>query len=133
VSSSNLNIDIQTYDENIDSSISTCTLLRHFAHRIQEDFVLLPCDFLAPPSLPLSTLLDKFRADSGSNGSIATTCWYAYNKLDKASSLEEWGPAEPPTSIVWDDASGTLLHIDTPDNVDQNLEEIELRMSLLWK
>ncbi|KAJ3562794.1 hypothetical protein NP233_g9353 [Leucocoprinus birnbaumii] len=132
VSSSNLNVDLQTYDETIDSGVGTCELLRHFAHRVQEDFVLLSCDFIAPPSLPLSTLLNQFRADSGSNGSIATTCWYATNKPEKASSPDEWGPSAPPTSIVWDDASSTLLHIDTADDLDQNSEELELRMSLLY-
>ncbi|KAF9446399.1 UDP-3-O-glucosamine N-acyltransferase, partial [Macrolepiota fuliginosa MF-IS2] len=133
VSSSNLNIDLQTYDETTDSSAGTCTLLRHFSSRIQEDFVLVPCDFIAPPSLPLTTLLNQFRADSGSNGSIATTCWYAAHKPEKATSPEEWGPAAPPTPIVWDNNSGTLLHIDTADDLDRNSEELELRMSLLSK
>lgn len=133
VSSSNLNVDLQTYDETIDSSVGTCTLLRHFAGRIQEDFVLLSCDFIAPPSLPLTTLLNQFRADSGSNGSIATTCWYAASRPEKATSSEEWGPVAPPTSIVWDNGSGTLLHIDTADDVDRNSEDIELRLSLLSK
>ena len=129
--SSNLHIDLQTYDETVASCVGTCTLLRHFAHRIQEDFVLLSCDFISPPSLPLSTLLNRFRADSGSDGSIATTCWYSTSKPGKTGSPEEWGPAAPPTSIVWDDTSGTLLHIDTTDDLDKNSEELELRMSLL--
>ena len=129
--SSNLHIDLQTYDETVASCVGTCTLLRHFAHRIQEDFVLLSCDFISPPSLPLSTLLNRFRADSGSDGSIATTCWYSTSKPGKTGSPEEWGPAAPPTSIVWDDTSGTLLHIDTTDDLDKNSEELELRMSML--
>lgn len=131
VSSSNLNIDLQTYDETIDSSVGTCTLLRHFASRIREDFVLLPCDFIAPPSLPLTTLLNRFRADSGSDGSIATACWYAAPKPEKTTSPEEWGLVTPPTPIVWDDNSGTLLHVDTADDLDKNSEELKLRMSLL--
>jgi len=133
LSSSNLHIDLQTYDETVSSCVGTCTLLRHFAHRIQEDFVLLSCDFISPPSLPLSILLNRFRADSGSHGSIATTCWYRTTKLDKAASSEEWGPAAPSTSIVWDDASGTLLHIDTTNDLDRNSDELELRMSMLSK
>ncbi|EKM80890.1 hypothetical protein AGABI1DRAFT_37002 [Agaricus bisporus var. burnettii JB137-S8] len=133
VSSSNLNIDLQTYDETIDSGAGTCTLLRHFASRIREDFVLLSCDFIAPPSLPLTTLLNQFRVDSGSNGSIATTCWYATNRTEKSSPSEEWGPVSPPTPIIWDDKSGTLLHVDTADDIDKNPEELELRMSLLSK
>jgi translation initiation factor eIF-2B subunit gamma len=133
LSSSNLNIDLQTFDETIDSGVGSCTLLRHFTSRIQEDFVLLSCDFIAPPSLPLTTLLNQFRVDSGSNGSIATTCWYAAPRMEKASPSEEWGPIAPPTPIIWDDTSGTLLHIDTADDIDKNSEDLELRMSLLSK
>ena len=33
--------------------------------------------------------------------------------------------------IVFDERSGTRLHVDTPDDVDKNNEEFELRMSLL--
>ncbi|KAG6813320.1 hypothetical protein H0H92_012133 [Tricholoma furcatifolium] len=123
--------DIQTYDESQDSSVGTCTLLRHFSSRITEDFVLLPCDFLPPATLPLSTLLNKFRADAISDGSIATTCWFAEQKPEKAAFPDEWGPHPQPSPIVWDEASGTLLHIDTADDQDRNAEEIELRMALL--
>ncbi|KAG5643607.1 hypothetical protein DXG03_000615 [Asterophora parasitica] len=126
-----LRIDLQTYDESQDTSVGTCTLLRHFSSRIQEDFVLVPCDFIPPPSLPLSVLLNKFRADAISDGSIATTCWFADHKPEKGAFPEEWGPHPQPSPIVWDDASGTLLHIDTPDDQDRNSEEIELRMALL--
>ncbi|GLB37163.1 putative nucleotidyl transferase [Lyophyllum shimeji] len=131
VSLSSLRIDLQTYDESQDSSAGTCTLLRHFSSRITEDFVLVPCDFIPPPSLPLTVLLNKFRADAISDGSIATTCWFADYKPEKGAFPEEWGPHPQPFPIVWDEDSGTLLHIDTPDDQDKNAEEIELRMALL--
>ncbi|TFK44620.1 UDP-3-O-glucosamine N-acyltransferase [Crucibulum laeve] len=131
VTTSALRIDLQTYDESQDSGVGTCTLLRQFAPRITGDFVLVPCDFVPPPSLPLSVLLNKFRVDSVSDGALATTCWYESHKPEKNASPEEWGPIASPTLIIWDDLSGTLLHIDTPDDVDRNVDEVELRMSML--
>ena len=73
---SSLHVDLQTYDESQELTVGTCSVLRHFSARIQEDFVLLPCDLIPPESLPLSRILDKFRADSASDGSIATTFWF---------------------------------------------------------
>jgi translation initiation factor eIF-2B subunit gamma len=129
--SSSLHIDLQTYDESQESSVGTCAILRHFSSRIKEDFILVPCDFIPPPSLPLSLLLNKFRVDVVSDGSIATTCWFETHKPAKEAFPEEWGPHIPPTSIVWDESSGTLLYVDTPDDQERDAEDIVLRMSLL--
>ncbi|KAF8831672.1 hypothetical protein HHX47_DHR1000401 [Lentinula edodes] len=128
---STLRIDVQTYDESPEGNTGTCTLLRHFANRISEDFILLPCDFIPPPSLSLSTILNKHRTESVSDGSVATACWFAAQKPDKNSLVEDWGSIPPPVPIVWDDATGTLLQVDTADDLDRNSEELELRMSLL--
>lgn len=126
-----LRIDLQTYDESPDTSVGTCTLLRHFSSRIPEDFVLVPCDFIPPLTLPLSILLNKFRADAISDGSIATTCWIASHTPEKGAFPDEWGPLPRPMPIIWDQQTGTLLHVDTPDDQDRNAEELELRMALL--
>jgi translation initiation factor eIF-2B subunit gamma len=126
-----MHIDLQTYDESQESSVGTCDILRHFSSRIKEDFVLVPCDFIPPPSLPLSLLLNKFRVDAVSDGAIATTCWFEVHKPAKDAFPEEWGPHVPSTSIVWDEPSGTLLYVDTPDDQERNAEEFVLRMSLL--
>ncbi|KAJ3932687.1 MAG: UDP-3-O-glucosamine N-acyltransferase [Lentinula lateritia] len=128
---STLRIDVQTYDESPEGNTGTCTLLRHFANRISEDFILLPCDFIPPPSLSLNTILNKHRTESVSDGSVATACWFAAQKPDKTSLVEDWGSIPPPVPIVWDDATGTLLQVDTADDLDRNSEELELRMSLL--
>ncbi|KAJ4488435.1 UDP-3-O-glucosamine N-acyltransferase [Lentinula aciculospora] len=128
---STLHIDVQTYDESIESNTGTCTLLRHFASRISEDFILLPCDFMPPPSLSLNTILNKYRTESLSDGSVATSCWFAAHRPDKNSLVEDWGSIPPLVPIVWDDATGTLLQVDTADDLDRNSEEIELRMSLI--
>ncbi|KAF7361967.1 UDP-3-O-[3-hydroxymyristoyl] glucosamine N-acyltransferase [Mycena venus] len=128
---SSLHIDIQPYEETADSGVGTCTLLRHFSSRISRDFVLLPCDFIPPPSLPLTSILNKFRTDTVSDGLIATTCWFTTPKPEKNASPDEWGHIAPSVSIVWDKPSATLLYIDTPDDLDRNSEEVELRMSML--
>ncbi|PCH43689.1 UDP-3-O-glucosamine N-acyltransferase [Wolfiporia cocos MD-104 SS10] len=126
-----LRIDLQTYDENQESSVGTATVLRHFSQRIQQDFVLLPCDFVAPPTFSLTQVLNKFRTESTYDGSIATACFFEARRPEKSSSIEEWGIVPSPIPIVWDERTGTLLHIETPDDIDRNSEDIELRMSLL--
>jgi translation initiation factor eIF-2B subunit gamma len=93
--------------------------------------VIVPCDFIPPQSLPLTVLLNKFRVDTLSEGSIATTCWYAPHEPEKGAFLEDWGPVPSATPIIWDPTTGTLLHIDTTEDLDRNAESIELRMSLL--
>ncbi|EGN99903.1 hypothetical protein SERLA73DRAFT_180193 [Serpula lacrymans var. lacrymans S7.3] len=123
-----LRIDLQPFDESQDLSSGTCSLLKHFASRIQDDFVLLPCDFIPPPSLPLSKLLNKFRTESATDGAIATTCWFEAQRT--GSSPDEWGASFPSPSIVWDEVTGTLLHVDVPDGTDHR-GELELRMGLL--
>ncbi|KAF9262184.1 UDP-3-O-glucosamine N-acyltransferase [Marasmius fiardii PR-910] len=129
--SSSLRIDVQTYDESMEMPGGTCALLRHFSSRITEDFAILPCDFIPPPSLPLSSILNKFRTESISDGSLATVCWFATSQQDKNTLVEEWGSPPTPFPIVWDESTGTLLHINNPDDIDRNSEELELRISLL--
>ncbi|CDO69194.1 hypothetical protein BN946_scf185042.g96 [Trametes cinnabarina] len=109
----------------------TCTVLRQFSSRIQSDFILLPCDFVPPPSLSLTHLLNKFRTESTYDGAIATACFYEAGKPDKGTVTEDWGMIPINLPIVFDERSGTLLHIDSPDDVDKNNNEFELRMSLL--
>lgn len=126
-----LRIDLQTFEESQDMAPGTCTLLRHFSSRIKSDFVVLPCDFVPPPSLSLSQLLNRFRTESTYEGAIATACFYEAGKPDKGSVTEDWGMLPVNTPIVFDERTGTLLHVDTPDDVDINNEHFLVRMSLL--
>ncbi|KAG2036138.1 nucleotide-diphospho-sugar transferase [Suillus americanus] len=127
---SSVHIDLQTFDESQELSAGTCSVLRHFANRIKEDFILIPCDFIPPPSLPLSKVLNKFRTDTMSDDSIVTSCWYEH-KPDKQTTPDEWGSPAQPTPIVWDQLTGTLLYVDSPYETDKNSGELELRMTLL--
>ncbi|KAH6914146.1 nucleotide-diphospho-sugar transferase [Coprinopsis sp. MPI-PUGE-AT-0042] len=131
VTSSSLRVDIESYEETQESPAGTCELLRHFAKRITEDFVLVPCDFLAPPALPLSDLLDTFRVESTSNDTLLTSCWYPAYVPDKSTLSDEWGPLPNPPPIIWDSKSGSLLHVDTSDDIDKNNEEIELSVGMV--
>jgi len=126
-----LHVDVQTFDESPDEPVGTCSVLRHFSSRIQRDFVILPCDFIPPEDLPLSLLLDKYRLESNLDGAIVTSCWLKAHGVDKGTVPEEWGQIGSTVPIIWDKKSGTLLHIDTPDDRDHNSDELEIRMSLL--
>jgi translation initiation factor eIF-2B subunit gamma len=130
---SSLRIDIQPYDQSADLGVGTCTLLRHFSNKIQEDFVLLPVDFIPPHSFSLANMLTKFRTDTASDGAIATACWFELRRLEKGAVVDEWGPLPPPVPIVWEEKSMTLLHVDTPDDVDCDAEAVNLRMGMLNK
>ena len=126
-----LRIDLQTYGDSQDSSFGTGSILRTFAHRIDRDFVVLPCDFIPPPSLQLSNVLNKFRMESASDGSILTSTWYEVHQQPDKHAGDEWGPHTPLTPIVWDEKSGSLLQVEIPDSSTRNEDEIELKMSLL--
>ncbi|KAI0690087.1 UDP-3-O-glucosamine N-acyltransferase [Cytidiella melzeri] len=126
-----LRIDLQVYGDSQEFKSGACAVLRHFAHKIKQDFVVLPCDFIPPPSFPLTRILDKFRIEAPSDGSIATTCFFEWNKPEKGSSTEEWNSVPMPMSIVWDEPSGTLLYVDTSDDVDRDDAHMTLSMSLL--
>ncbi|TFL06206.1 UDP-3-O-glucosamine N-acyltransferase [Pterulicium gracile] len=130
-SSSSLRINIQTHDEDEETGVGTCAPFRAHAHRITEDFIVLPCDFVPPPSLPLSKLLNKFRTDTVTDGAIATSCWFECKSSEKGSYPEEWDTPSSPVPIVWHKPSQSLLHVDSSDEINRNSDELELRMSLL--
>ncbi|KAH9992676.1 UDP-3-O-glucosamine N-acyltransferase [Russula vinacea] len=102
-----LHVDVQTYDESPDEPVGTCAVLKRFSSRIQRDFVILPCDFIPPEDLPLSSLLNKYRIESNLDGAIVTSCWLKVHGADKGAIPEEW------------------------DDRDRNSDELEIRMSLL--
>lgn len=131
--SGSLHIELHSYEESQPSPAGTCALLTHFSERIlkdKQDFVVLPCDFIPPPSLTLSKILDKFRSDSIFEDSVATTCWFSTMQQDKGLFPDEWG-SQSPSSIMWDAQSGTLLYIDSLDEVDHNPDTFELKTSIL--
>lgn len=128
-----LRIDLQAYDETSDSSVGTCTVLKHFAQRIQQDFVILPCDLIPDPALSLTRLLNKFRTETTYDGSIATAYFYEPRRPEKGTIPDEWGVDSTAVPILWEEKSGTLLYVDTPDELDKNGEELEISMGLMCR
>ncbi|KAI0074151.1 UDP-3-O-glucosamine N-acyltransferase [Panus rudis PR-1116 ss-1] len=128
-----LRIDLQPYDESENLSVGTCQILRHFSQRIQQDFLIMSCDYVPPPSLPLSTILNKFRTETTYDGALATALFFEQNRPDKSSSSEEWGAGPAAVPVVWEERTGTLLHVETPDDMDRNEEHLVLNMNLLQK
>lgn len=134
-----LQVDIQTFDQEADLPAGTASVLAHFANKIEGDFVLLPCDFIPPKALRLEAVLDNFRVEASTDGALATALFFEkrateHDKSKGGGSLEEAWPADdPPPAVLYDEKSGTLLHVDTLDDRDRNGDELELRMATLWR
>ena len=60
-------------------------------------------------------------------------CESSRREKEKSQTDDAWSSLPPTTTIMYDESSGTLLHVDTPDDQDNNSDEIELRMAMLWK
>lgn len=84
---------------------------------------------MPPPSLPLGALLNKYRTEAVSDGAIATTCWFPRLPAEKDGA--EWCTPLAPVSALWDEKTGTLLHVESADDFDS--AELKLRMGLLNK
>ncbi|CED85578.1 Translation initiation factor 2B, gamma subunit (eIF-2Bgamma/GCD1) [Phaffia rhodozyma] len=97
----------------------TADLLRAYSNYLSTDFILLPCDFIPPPNLPLSALLDAHRTRPNAT---MTSLFYERAEVGKD------GPER--ILVGWDRQTKSLLHVQEIEDVD---DEIELRMSLLWK
>jgi translation initiation factor eIF-2B subunit gamma len=124
-----LRIDLQGLEETPEQEQGTTAILTHFAGRIKTDFILLPCDFIPPPSLPLVRLLNKFRTDVSAELGIAVSCWFETS--NEKPSFEEEDGSIGAVPIVWDSASSTLLHITSKDEREDGGDELSLRSSLL--
>ncbi|KAF8495847.1 nucleotide-diphospho-sugar transferase [Gautieria morchelliformis] len=123
---STLRIDIQTYEDDDTPTLGTCSILRRFSNRILNDFVILPCDFIPPPSLPLSVVLNTYRVET--EGMVISTLFYEVDDGQEKPSSDD--SANYPL-IAYDATSATLLHVDYSDDTEE--DELELHMRLLWK
>ncbi|KAG8919646.1 hypothetical protein FRC01_001187 [Tulasnella sp. 417] len=112
-----LRITLQTIDD--EDSMGTADVLREISSSIQADFIVLPCDFIPPPNLTLSALLDAHRMDA--DGPILTSLLYERGEISKD------GP--PPLLVGLEEKSRTLAHIP----VEESGDDVNLRMSMLWK
>ncbi|KAG8857052.1 hypothetical protein FRB96_005982 [Tulasnella sp. 330] len=112
-----LSVKIETLED--DESMGTADVLREFADSFQADLIVLPCDFIPPPELSLSTLLDAYRMDT--EESMLAALLYERGEVVKDG---------PPLFVAGlNEKKKILLHVPTeePD------EDLQLRMSLMWK
>ncbi|KAH8101351.1 hypothetical protein DFH11DRAFT_1885608 [Phellopilus nigrolimitatus] len=111
----------RTFDQAQDIPAGTTNVLAHFASRITSDLVLLPCDFLSPPSLRLETVLNKSKIEAGTDGVLVTALFFenkaSENEKGTGAAKEAWPAPSVPMPILYDLAS----------------DELELRMSMLWQ
>ncbi|EJD35571.1 nucleotide-diphospho-sugar transferase [Auricularia subglabra TFB-10046 SS5] len=125
-----LTIATHTFDDayRTDPSKGPCTVLKQFAHKITSDFIILPCDFIPPPTLPLSSLLDKFRLDT--DGLILASLFYQVPAPSERVALVPNDLFEDPPVVIYDEASCTLLQIDDSDDTEG---EVDVRSAVLWQ
>jgi translation initiation factor eIF-2B subunit gamma len=103
------------------SSLLTLSLNPNDSRGPQTDFIVLPCDFVPPPTLQLSTLLDAHRIR---DNAALTALFYERAEVGKD------GPDR--ILVGYDKSSETLLHVHELEKKDME-DEIALRMSMLWK
>ncbi|TEB15750.1 hypothetical protein FA13DRAFT_1822870 [Coprinellus micaceus] len=111
---SNLSIDLQTYDE----TTSHPSAPPSFSDTL-------------PPALRRTLSLSPYRLESTSHGAIVSTCWYPAYAPEKGILVDEWGQIPTSPALVWDPKTDSLLHVDTPDELDRNAEEYGLKMDML--
>ncbi|KAL7411937.1 nucleotide-diphospho-sugar transferase [Mrakia frigida] len=97
----------------------TADLLREYKDSLSTDFIVLPCDFIPPPNLLLSTVLDSHRTRQNAT---LTTLFYERADVGK----------EGPDRILvgLDKHTNTLLHVQDIEDMD---DDIPIRMSMMWK
>lgn len=98
--------------------------------------MVLPCDFMPPPDLDLSSVLDAYRMDT--HEPILTSLLYERGEVVKDGKLFASSvyclqgltfPTGPPLfTIGLNEKAKTLLHIP----VEEPGEDLQLRMSLMW-
>lgn len=101
-----------------------------FLRLLQTDFVLLPCDFLPPPSLSLQSLLNAHRTRPNST---FTSLFYERSDLGKDGperilvGYEKKGGKSSKEGKLED---GTLLYVKELESTE---DDVELRLSMMRK
>ncbi|BEI85373.1 hypothetical protein CcaverHIS002_0507740 [Cutaneotrichosporon cavernicola] len=117
-------ITVKTYDEgegndeDFDDRSGTARILKRFRALIKTDFVLLPCDISFPPSLTLSSILDRHRATPDA---VLTSVLY-----EAPESVRE---SEEKMIVAMDKGTNELLQISPVDDLENN--DLEMRMALI--
>ncbi|KAH7339991.1 nucleotide-diphospho-sugar transferase [Rhizoctonia solani] len=114
---SNMRLELKSVDEDDISISGTAEVLRVMEGMIKAcffDVIVLPCDFMPPPGLSLTTLLNAFREDV--NEPVAAALLYERQ-------IPTDGKDKGPKLVVGvDEATNTLLYIDGDNDDDEDLE-----------
>ncbi|KAF8684073.1 Nucleotidyl transferase [Rhizoctonia solani] len=111
---SNMRLELKSVDEDDVSISGTAEVLRAIEDTIKAYVVILPCDFMPPPGLSLTALLNAFREDV--NEPIAAALLYERQ-------IPADGKDKGPKLVVGaDEMSNTLLYVDGDNDDDDDLE-----------
>ncbi|CAE6479701.1 unnamed protein product [Rhizoctonia solani] len=117
---SNMRLELKSVDEDDISVTGTAEVLRAIEPMIKAYVIVLPCDFMPPPGLSLTALLNAFREDV--NEPVAAALLYERQ-------IPADGKDKGPKLVVGtDEATNTLLYIDGDDEDD---EDLEIHMGLM--
>ncbi|KAF8332744.1 uncharacterized protein EI90DRAFT_3054241 [Cantharellus anzutake] len=100
-------------------SLGTADILRKFSHLFLADVIVLPCDFIPPRSLPLSSILNDYRVDL--HPPMVSVLLYERAETGKD------GP--PPCLFGRDKESNSLVFVQGESTGD----DLELRTSMFWR
>lgn len=109
----------------------------------QTDLVILPCDFIPPPDLSLSRLLDAYRMDTEEpilsallyeRGEVvkdgtSPSRFVFLDRLPELTSITLCSTGPSLFTVGLGEKNRTLLHTPT----EEPGEDLQLRMSLMWK
>ncbi|CAE6491290.1 unnamed protein product [Rhizoctonia solani] len=111
---SNMRLELKSVDEDDISIAGTAEVLRAIEGMIKAYVIILPCDFIPPPSLSLTSLLNAFREDV--NEPVAAALLYERQ-------IPADGKDKGPKLVVGiDETTNTLLYIDGDNDDDEDLE-----------
>ncbi|KAJ1304956.1 hypothetical protein OPQ81_006088 [Rhizoctonia solani] len=111
---SNMRLELKSVDEDDISIAGTAEVLRAIEGMIKLDVIVLPCDFMPPPGLSLTKLLNAFREDV--DEPVAAVLLYERQ-------IPTDGKDKGPKLVVgMDETTNTLLYIDGDNDDDEDLE-----------
>ncbi|KAF8322193.1 hypothetical protein DL93DRAFT_2072048 [Clavulina sp. PMI_390] len=116
---SHVGITFETLDDSEAASLDTADILRKFSNKFVTDLIVLPCDFIAPKNLSLSSFLNDYRVDT--ERPLLKALLY-----ERGENVKD-GPDARLYGI--DKRSNSLVYVDN----DEGEEELEIEMSLLWR
>ncbi|KAG8700546.1 hypothetical protein FRC09_005893 [Ceratobasidium sp. 395] len=116
---SNMQLDLVSVDEDDLALTGTAQVLREIEGLLKAYVIVLPCDFLPPPSFSLTTLLNAFREDV--DEPVAGVLLY---ERPVPSDGKDKGPR---LTVGINEATRTLLYVDGDDDGE---DELEIHMGL---